>query len=154
MKTRHTVAAGMAIAMAAVMTLQPVTAGNRQGAGEISGLAKDANRFDGIRKVGRVLPEQLFGMVGQLDRRDPLEPFRRFLPPPIRDLRELHVADSAQASPVAALDMGAKRLQRRLERVGRCVAHARLRCGTFHCDRPHRRGPRRARLRGLYSVSP
>ncbi len=44
MKTRQTVAVGMAIAMATVMTLQPVTAGNRQGAGAISGLAKDAKK--------------------------------------------------------------------------------------------------------------
>ena len=44
MRTRQTVAVGMAIAMATVMTLQPVTAGNRQGAGAVSGIAKDAKK--------------------------------------------------------------------------------------------------------------
>ena len=76
MKTRQTVAVGMAIAMAAVMTLQPVRAGNRQGAGEISGLAKDAKKpYPEYSVRGRIVE----GVgIGNLTQPVPLDASARF----------------------------------------------------------------------------
>ena len=81
-------------------------------------LADDPERGVGIREVRGVLPQQRLGMFGELDRRDPFKPLRGLLPAAIGELREPHVADPAQAAAVAALCLGAKRRQRRLEWKG------------------------------------
>lgn len=44
MKTRQTVALGLAMALATGMIMQPLRAGASQGAGSISGIAKDAKK--------------------------------------------------------------------------------------------------------------
>ena len=76
MRTRQTVALGMAIAMATVMTLQPVGAGNRQGAGSVSGIAKDAKKpYDHFSVRGRIVE----GVgVGNLTQPVPLDTEAKF----------------------------------------------------------------------------
>ncbi len=91
MRTRQIVALGMAVTMATVMTLQPAAAGNRQGAGSISGIAKDAEkengRYDRYRVRGRIIAGAGQGNVTQVV---PLEPDAKFALPGI-DLAKYEV---------------------------------------------------------------
>ena len=67
----------------------------------------DPKRRVGVGELRRVFPEQRLGVLGQLDRRHALEPFRGFLPAAIRQLREPHVADPAKSAAVAAFGLRA-----------------------------------------------
>lgn len=91
MRTRQIVALGMAVAMATVMTLQPATAGNRQGAGSISGIAIDAHkedgRYDRYRVRGRIVDGPGAGNVTQVV---PLDTESKFVLPGI-DLAKYEV---------------------------------------------------------------
>lgn len=91
MRTRQIVALGMAVTMATVMTLQPAAAGNRQGAGSISGIAKDAQkengRYDRYRVRGRIVAGAGQGNVTQVV---PLDPDAKFALPGI-DLAKYEV---------------------------------------------------------------
>ena len=76
MRTRQIVAVGMAIAMATVMTLQPVVAGKSQGAGAISGIAKEAKKpYTDFSVRGRIVD----GVgIGNLTTPVPLDTQARF----------------------------------------------------------------------------